>query len=111
MKFKSALFSLVLLGCHSSNQPRDLIRGNWYFEDNSDTYIKITNNKYIVKNDSPYPEDYKLIGDTMIVKGFESSLRESVHESAYRDTLKILELSKDTLILNDGEETFILHKK
>jgi hypothetical protein len=47
----------------------------------------------------------------MIVKGFESAFRESLNESVYRDTLKILEISKDTLILNDGEETFILHKK
>ncbi len=59
MKFKLAFFLLVLFPCNSSNKPRDLIRGNWYFEDKSDTYIKITNSQYIVKNDSPFPEDYK----------------------------------------------------
>ncbi len=105
------MFSFCLFGCHSSNNVKDLIQGKWYFEDNSDTYIKITNNDYTVENDSPIPEDYKIIGDTLIVKGFEAEFRESAGESGYIDTLKILRINNNTLILKDKVETIVLHKK
>jgi hypothetical protein len=111
MKLKMILISFCFLSCHSSNKAKDLIQGKWYFEDNSDTYIKITNSEYIVENDSPYPEDYKINGDTVIIKGVEAQFRESANEPGYVDTLKIVRLTKDTLILKDGDETIMLHKK
>jgi hypothetical protein len=97
---------LFFVACSSSSEVKDRIRGRWYF-DNSDVYIKITKSKYIVKNDSPYPEDYKLIGDSLIVKGFEASS----FPWKYADTLKIIRLTSDTLILKDTDETILLHKK
>ena len=110
MNYKILLILLCLLGCHSTNNVRDLIQGDWYFENNSNLHIKITKDEYIVKNDSPYSEDYKIIGDTLLVKGFEAKFRESANESGYNDTLRIINITKDTLILKDGDENIILHK-
>ena len=106
MKQVLILTVLFLSGCSDSNEVKDKIRGKWYF-DNSDTYIKITRNEYIVKNDSPVPEDYKLIGDSLLVKGFEAS----TFPWKYADTLKIIRLTQDTLILMNAESTLLLHKK
>ncbi len=86
------------------NEVKELIQGNWYFE-NSNIYIKIKSGENIVENDSPYSEDYKIIGDTLLVKGFEANLR------GYVDTLKVIKLTKDTLILKDQQDTLILFKK
>ena len=99
------------LGCHSSDNVRDLIQGDWYFKNNSYLHIKITKDEYTVKNDSPYSEDYKIIGDTLLVKGFEAEFRESSNEQGYTDTLKILKITKDTLILKEKVDTLILLKK
>lgn len=60
--------------CKSSNEIKDLIQGNWYFE-NSNTCIKIRNGEYTVENDSPYSEDYKIIGDTVIITAVEADLQ------------------------------------
>ena len=67
MKQIVSIAVLFLAGCSDSKEVKNKIRGEWYF-DNSDTYIKITKDEYIVKNDSPYPADYKLVGDSLIVK-------------------------------------------
>ena len=106
MKQILILAVLFLAGCSDSKEVKDRIRGKWYF-DNSGTYVKITRSEYIVKNDSPYPEDYKLIGDSLIVKGFEASS----FPWEYLDTMRIVKLTSDTLILRDADETIILHKK
>jgi hypothetical protein len=111
MKFRIFAFLLLLYSCHSSNDVKNMIKGNWFFEDNSDVYIKITNDEFIVKNDSPYPEDYKIIGDTLIVKGFEAAFRESANELGYIDTLKIENVTKSTLILKSGDQMLVLQKK
>lgn len=106
MRILSLITLLWLVSCTPSTEVKDRIRGRWYF-DAADVYIKITKSEYIVKNDSPYPEDYKLIGDSLIVKGFEASL----FPWKYTDTMKIIRLTSDTLILKDSDETIILHKK
>ena len=111
MKRKIFLILFFLVGCQSSDNVRDLIQGDWYFENDSNIYIEITKDEYIVKNDSPYAEDYKIIGDTLLVKGFEAKFRESANERGYNDTLKIINITKDTLILKEGVDKVILHKK
>ena len=100
---KSVLFVLLLfIGCKSSNKRGYLIQGNWYFNDLSNAYIKIRQGQWTVQNDSPYPEDYKIIGDTIIVKGFEGS---------YGDSLEIVKVTEDTLILKEKNDTLKLFKK
>jgi hypothetical protein len=111
MNYKILLVLLCLLGCHSTNNVRDLIQGDWYFKNNSNLYIEITKDEYTVKNDSPYSEDYKIIGDTLLLKGFEAEFRGSANEPGYTDTLKILKITKDTLILKEKVDILILHKK
>ncbi|MEO8412366.1 MAG: hypothetical protein ABI472_01850 [Ginsengibacter sp.] len=111
MKLKIILFLSCFMACSSSNNAVELIQGNWYFEDDPHTYIKITDTRYIVENDSPYPEDYKMISDTLIIKGFEAKFREDAGEPGYLDTLKIVRLTEDTLILKTGEDLLMLHKK
>lgn len=106
VKLLFILFLFFLSGCSSPSEVKDLIRGKWYFE-SGDVYIKISKKEYTIKNDSPMPEDYKLIGDSLIVKGFEASL----FPEKYWDTVRILKLNSDTLILKDSERTLILHKK
>jgi hypothetical protein len=105
MKYSFLLLVFFVFSC-SSNKPKDLIRGKWYFE-NSDTYIKITKEEYTVKNDSPIPEDYKLIDDTILIKGVEASIR----QEGYYDTLFLIKLTRDTLIMRHKEDTLFLHKK
>lgn len=111
MKTKIILFLSCFRACRSLNNNKELIEGNWYFEDDSNTYIKITNKEYIVENDSPQSEDYKMIGDTLIIKGFEATFREDAGEPGYIDTLKIVRLTEDTLIIKAGDDILKLHKK
>ena len=111
MKCKIFLILFCLLGCRRANNVHDLIQGDQYFESNSQLYIEITEDEYTVKNDSPYSEDCKIIGDTLLVKGFEAGFRESANEPGYADTLKILKITKDTLILKEKVDTLILLKK
>jgi hypothetical protein len=96
----------LFVSCSQSTEVKERIRGKWHFDD-SKVYIKITRDEYIVKNDSPYPEDYKFINDSTIVKGFEAS----IFPWKYWDTMKIVRLTSDTLILRDSDETIILYKK
>ena len=107
MKQAFVFFILFFLGCNKSTEIRNRVRGRWYFDD-EDVYIKITQNRYIVKNDSPFPEDYKFIGDSTIVKGFEASL----FPEKYWDTMQIIKLTDDTLILKGSDASLlILHKR
>jgi len=111
MNYKILLISFCFVGCNSSTNVQDLIQGDWYFESGSNLYIEITKDEFTIKNDSPYSEDYKIIGDTLLVKGFEAEFRESANEPGYNDTLKIIKITKDTLILKDGVDKVTLHKK
>ena len=113
MKLKILLLSFCFLGCKSSTKVKNLIQGKWYFEDNVNTnaYIHISDDEYTVENDSPYSEDYKIIGDTLIVKGVEAKFRESAKERGYVDTVRILKITENRMILKDGKEILKLHKK
>lgn len=92
------ILAFLVVRCSTENS--DLIRGKWYYTDNdTKNYIRITRNEFIIENDSPVPEQYKIKGDT-IIKGFEN----------YSDTLIIIKLTKDSLILKSNNGNYILIK-
>ena len=107
---KIILLCFCFLACHFSNQVKDLIQGKWYSDKSSRSYIKITENEFIVENDSPYPEDYKIIGDSLLVSGFEAKFRESANEKGYTDTSRILKVTKQILILKTDSVVVTFHK-
>ena len=88
MKLTLLVLLLCFIGCKSSNQVKDLIKGNWQLASNNNYFsIKITINQYTVENDSSIPEDYWITGDSIIVKGFEADSGGSV------DSMKIIRLT------------------
>ena len=105
MKFIVLLIIISLSGCSPSGV-KNKIKGKWY-SDKENIQIRITNDQYIIENDSPVPEDYKFIADSLIVKGFEASM----FPSKYIDTLQIIKLTSDTLIINQSGFIQILYKK
>lgn len=106
MSFSLLIFLLFCLSCSNSGEVNKKIRGRWYSE-SSGIYLEITSDEYIIKNDSPIPEDYKLIGDSLIVKGFEASL----FPWKYQDTLRIVKLTSDSLILSSSDSYKVFYKR
>ena len=104
---QAIIIALILFSsCNQGEQIQRKIRGKWYYDD-SDTYIRISGNEYTVRNDSPIPEDYKFIGDSIVVKGFEASL----FPGKYVDTLEIIRLTDDTLIFKTKNGLLVLFKR
>jgi hypothetical protein len=91
-RMRNFIVLFLLIGC--SNQRS--IKGRWHSQQWYSP-LKITRTEFIQENDSPIPEDYKLINDSILVKGFEASL----FPWKYTDTIKILKLTKDSLVLKD----------
>jgi hypothetical protein len=100
---KTGIFlTLLVLSCSSSNEVRDLIRGDWSFDKDGKIYVEITRRTYTVQNDSPIPYTYKIIGDTLLQTNFEGQIQAE---------MKIIKLTTDTLVLADKKDTLRLYKR
>ena len=65
------------------------------------TVVRITADEFIVVNDSPMPESYRLTADSFLVKGFEAEL----HDWKYGiDSFRIVKITRDSLVMKQGNE-------